>query len=148
MNIYLERFHAFTGTRLSIATMCRSILRVGFMYKKARLTHYFSFVWSRTKFAVTPPYTKIISLKIPSLPVYAGIWNGWLPNVLSFFFCFSELQLRVIAKQRSEFLRATYCRFMADYTTTNVIAVLFSSFGSPRHVADTIYGFLKQMRYS
>ena len=29
-------------------------------------------------------------------------------------FCFSELQLRVIAKQRNEFLRATYCHFMAD----------------------------------
>ena len=52
--------------------------------------------------------------QIPSLLVYAGIWNGWLPNVPSLMFSFSELQLRVIAKQRNEFLLATYCRFMAD----------------------------------
>ena len=41
---YQDWFHSVTGTRLSIATMCRSILRLGFTYKKASLTHYFSFV--------------------------------------------------------------------------------------------------------
>ena len=62
-------------------------------------------------------YTRVsinYSLKIPSVRVYAGIWNGWLPNVPSLLFCFSEVQLRVIAKQRNEFLRATYSRFMVD----------------------------------
>ena len=71
---YQDWFHSVTGTRLSIATMCRSILRLGSTSKKASLTHNFSSVWSRTKFAVTPEYTQIISLKIPSLLVYASIY--------------------------------------------------------------------------
>ena len=35
---YQDWFQTVTGTQISIATMCRSILRLGFTYKKVNLS--------------------------------------------------------------------------------------------------------------
>ena len=38
MDEYQDWFHTVTGTQISIVTMCRSILRLGFTYKKVTLS--------------------------------------------------------------------------------------------------------------